>query len=102
MKNYSHIKSWRDYRGRVRLFFVVWFGGFLIASSLAYALSLTSASSWLGLAIGLAWVIGFVIAAARLQLFRCPRCHNQFFKAFWYYWPFARYCVHCGLPKWQE
>ena len=40
--------------------------------------------------------------------FRCPRCGELFFNKFdnrpwrmaWQHNPFARRCVHCGLPKW--
>ena len=40
--------------------------------------------------------------------FACPRCGELFFRAFdarpwrqdWRHNPFARRCLHCGLPKW--
>lgn len=102
MKNRSYVESWRDYRERVQLFYGVWLGGFLITVSLAYALSHISASNWPVLAIGLPWILGCFSAGAHLQLFLCPRCHNQFSKALGCYRPFARRCVHCDLPKWQE
>jgi hypothetical protein len=37
-----------------------------------------------------------------LALFRCPRCGKRFFTTLWYRNPFARKCVHCGLPKYSN
>ena len=102
MKNHLYVNTWNDYRQRFRLFIGVWCGGFICAVALVYLLSLAAAPEWLNLVIGTAWILGFSIAAMRLQLFKCPRCHNAFFKGAWYYWPFARNCVHCSLPKWHE
>jgi hypothetical protein len=93
--------SWDDYRRRVRWFLGVWLGGFVVAVSTAWVLSHTPASAWAPFATGILWLASFATAAIRLQLFRCPQCGHQFFKSSWYYWPFARNCVHCGLPKWH-
>lgn len=41
------------------------------------------------------------LSLAGVALFSCPRCHKWFF-ATWYRNPFARKCVHCGLPKWAN
>jgi hypothetical protein len=48
------------------------------------------------------WVLAFLIVGWRLNWFRCPRCRNRFFSTWWYHNPFARKCVHCGLPKWAN
>lgn len=101
MKDAACIDSWSDYRRRVRRLIGVWLGGFAIAACLASALSYTPARDWAPLAVGILWMAMFVVAAMRVQVFRCPQCRHAFFKATWYYWPFARRCVHCGLPKWQ-
>jgi len=66
-----------------------------------YALSRVGAADWLGMIIGVSWLLGFAIAGIRLQPFACPRCRNPFFSSPFYYWPFGRKCMHCGLPKWQ-
>jgi hypothetical protein len=102
MTNYSYADAWSDCRHRFRLFWLSLVVGFLVAGSLIYVLSLFSAPSWLLLAISMCWIVGFIYAAMRLQLFRCPRCQERFFSGTWYYWPLARACVHCGLPKWQQ
>jgi len=45
-------------------------------------------------------VCAFFVASWRLNRFKCPRCHEEFF-ANLIHNPFARRCVHCKLPKWQ-
>jgi len=92
--------SWEDYKRRVRWWFAAWIGGFALLVVCATALN------WISLAplalgvLGPAWGILCVILGFRVQNFRCPRCHRQFFKSIWYYHPFSRKCVHCGLAKW--
>jgi hypothetical protein len=95
------VSAWGDYRSRRCWFFVASLGGFAIVASLAVLfdkLSLGDVAFWI---IGPAWMISFVIVAARLQLFKCPRCHRPFFNTSWYGNPLARRCVHCGLAKWS-
>ena len=55
-----------------------------------------------------AWMIAFAIVSYQTGNFRCPRCGELFFRTFddriwrrtWVRKPFARRCLHCGLPKW--
>ncbi len=93
--------AWRDYRRRLRWFFVVWIGGFLGAAVAAYALVSSRFGQHAVSIIGIAWLLALTVVAVRLQLFRCPRCSRQFCKARWYFNPLASHCVHCGLPKGQ-
>jgi hypothetical protein len=44
----------------------------------------------------------FIIAAIRLQKFRCPRCGELFFAAAYYHNVFAARCLHCELPKFSN
>src|SRR5437879_5295172 len=94
--------AWDDYRRRRRWFFGVWLGGFLFVASLAALLNKLSLGDLAFWILGPAWMASFVVVAARLQLFRCPRCHRRFFNTFWYGNLLARRCVHCGLPKWSD
>jgi hypothetical protein len=94
--------AWGDYRRRRRWFFAAWLGGFAIVASLAALFdkfSLGGAAFWI---LGPAWMISFVVVAARLQLFKCPRCHRPSFNTVWYGNPLARRCVHWGLAKWSS
>ncbi len=102
MVNYSYADAWIDYRKRVRLFWLTWLGGFAVVVTLGWLLSSLIESDWLLLALGALWAASFLCVAIRLQYFRCPRCKGRFFFGSWYYWPFARSCVHCALPKWQQ
>jgi hypothetical protein len=54
------------------------------------------------LAVSLLCVAGLTVPWTRLALFRCPRCGKRFFTTMWYRNPFARKCVHCGLPKYSN
>ena len=54
----------------------------------------------LGYVLGFAWLVAIVISGVRLAAWRCPRCHNWFFARRLGRNPFARACLHCGLPKW--
>lgn len=101
MKNTEYAEPWEDYRRRIRWFFVTWFGGFLVSALFATVLTQNLGVAWAPAVVGALWLAVCVSAAFRVQRFRCPRCDNPFFKATWYYWPFARSCVHCGLRKWQ-
>ena len=52
--------------------------------------------------LGPTWMVGFLIVAIRLSLFRCPRCRHPFFRVWWFNNPLARKCMHCRLPKWSD
>ena len=94
--------AWQDYRRRVRWFFGVWLSGFVVVGALAELLGKLGLGD-VGIKVfSPAWMIAFVVVGVRLQLFKCPRCRRQFFKAWWYYNPFARKFVHCGFSKWGE
>jgi uncharacterized membrane protein len=94
------VQAWEDYKRRVRWFFGGWLGGFAVVALLAALLNRLSLGEVALSLLGPTWIVLIIVVAVRVQLFKCPRCHRQFFKAFWYYSPFARRCVHCGLPKW--
>lgn len=48
----------------------------------------------------LAWVVVVALVGLRLQRFRCPRCHRNFFpKRPLLLGLMARRCVSCMLPK---
>ncbi len=103
MNEESHFApAWQDYRRRRRWFLGIWFGGFLVVALLASLLSKLSLDDLAFYVLGPVWMVGFVIAALRLSLFRCPRCHHRFFCTWWLGNPLAQKCLHCGLPKWSE
>ncbi|PYU20134.1 MAG: hypothetical protein DMG32_22915 [Acidobacteria bacterium] len=104
-----YLAAWRRYRRWSRAFWIG-FGSYL--PGLAFA---SRAVRWRrngdGTAIFLAafvWMIIWVVIGYRKSNFRCPRCGELFFNKFddrpwrmvWRHNPFARRCIHCGLPKW--
>jgi len=94
--------AWEDYRRRRRWFYGVWLGGFLVIALLLSILSKLRLDNLAFYILGPGWIIAFILAACRVQSFRCPRCQQRFFATSWYYNSFARRCVHCGLRKWSE
>jgi hypothetical protein len=44
------------------------------------------------------WLATAAIAGIWLSLFRCPRCGRLFGVSWPFSNPFARRCLHCGLP----
>jgi len=50
-------------------------------------------------------LIFFVLYGIKTQWFECPKCEECFFiypKFPRLYWPFAKKCMNCGFPKWEE
>jgi len=101
-KDSIYARQWRDRRARRWWFYGVWIGGFAVLGLLAFfvlpLIPITAAGAVFVVA-GVAWMLGFVVVAVRLQRFPCPRCGHPFFMGSLSYWPFARQCRHCGLPR---
>ena len=47
-----------------------------------------------------AWLAGFAGASFYRQNFRCPRCHQFFFRRYVLVDPDSRNCKHCNLARW--
>jgi hypothetical protein len=47
-------------------------------------------------------LIAYGTVTAKIYRFVCPRCKQGFFRTANYYNIWARYCVHCGLPRWAS
>jgi hypothetical protein len=101
--------AWRRYRRQSRAFWLVFV--LYIPAIAALNRALVSAQRDNPTAIALAAFAGLVAFAAigyRKWNFRCPRCGELFFHRFddrawrmdWQHRPWARRCLHCGLPKW--
>lgn len=59
-------------------------------------------ADYFGYAVATCWIAAYGVAGVRAAWFPCPRCGKPFFARWWYRNPFARQCVHCGLPKWAN
>jgi hypothetical protein len=95
----SFVEDWRRYRRWARLRWVAFLG------YLPFGIAYSKLHEYLGLTGPpipvLAWFVFFGVTMAMTGFFGCPRCESPFF--FTWYWsnPFARQCLHCGLPKWS-
>jgi hypothetical protein len=92
--------SWAEYRRRRNLYWLVWLTYIPGVLIIGLPLSWLFHSNGAAFAVAGLWMVAFVAAANYLGFWKCPRCRKPFSRGRWYYNPFARECVHCGLPKW--
>lgn len=101
--------AWGRYR-RSRGAFWILFVLFLPAMALVHrAVGSTPGGGTVIFCTALVWMVAFTVAGYRAGNFQCPRCGELFFHKFddrawrrdWAHNPFARRCMHCGLPKWS-
>ena len=96
----TYAAQWQEYRRRrvrFRLVFLATALFWLDGSTLFPALFASEHSQQ---AVGLLCCLAASAFAVHLYHWRCPRCQGWFFRAWLGARPFARHCVHCGLPKW--
>ncbi|HEY2381329.1 MAG TPA: hypothetical protein VGK48_09130 [Terriglobia bacterium] len=106
----AYSQEWRRYRRWSRAFWLLFFF-YLPAMDLAgHAIGPLRRGGPLIFGAALLWM-GSLIAVGYPKInFRCPRCRELFFRKFddrpwrmsWQHNPFARRCMHCGLPKWAS
>ena len=100
--------AWARYRRASRAFWIL-FVLFLPALALVGRAVRSSTPGGRAVIFGtaIAWMIAFTVAGYYTGNFSCPRCGQPFFRRFddrpwrqsWIRNPFARKCLHCGLPK---
>jgi predicted RNA-binding Zn-ribbon protein involved in translation (DUF1610 family) len=104
----SYGVAWRDLRARKIIFWAILLGYVpgVLAIFLIVGLPLSALTGvkpdYFFYTIASCWMAAFVVASVRVALFSCPRCGKSFFAKWWYRNPFAKKCVHCGLPKWAN
>ena len=98
----TYVRSWRDLRRRDLLF---WFfllsyvPGILLIIVVVNVLD-HDAPEHIGIYFSAAWLAGFVGTSLYRQNFRCPRCHNFFFRRFRFVESYTRNCLNCNLACW--
>ena len=105
---YSH--EWAELRRlRRRVFTVVVAGAAVFVLLPLTRFTPQGFAKTLGVALFVSWgllLVRFFLDTAKYVYWSCPRCGKPFhLVAHWYgRWnnPFARRCVHCGLPKWVD
>ena len=105
MADYS--TQWHEYK-RLRNIYIGVLIAFLPTMFLVMLIdSLTVKSEVIPFLAFFGYGIAALIAGARFNGFRCPRCGKWFRIYAWWWSPgflttFTRKCVHCGLPKYAN
>jgi hypothetical protein len=92
--------GWVEYRRRRNLYWLVWLTYIPGVLIIGLPLSWLFHSNIAAFVVAGLWMVAYVAAANYLGFWKCPRCGKPFSRGWWYYNPFARECVHCGLSKW--
>ena len=95
----EYLRSWRDLRGREFLFWFVvlsYIPGILLLIVLVDRFD-TELPYHIGIYFSAGWLVGFAGTSLYRQNFRCPRCHQFFFRRLRLLEPYARNCVNCNL-----
>jgi ferric-dicitrate binding protein FerR (iron transport regulator) len=104
----QHAEAWRRYRRLSRAFWILFLFFLPGLAAIDRALRSLRGRQTVILVIALAWMLAFAVIGYLKWNLRCPRCGELFFHTFddrpwrrgWVHNPFARRCLHCGLPKW--
>jgi hypothetical protein len=95
----KYLRSWRDLRRRDLLFwfFVLSYVPGILLIIVVVNVFEHDAPEHIGIYFSAAWLTGFVGTSLYRQNFRCPRCHQFFFRRYMVVDPYSRSCVHCNL-----
>jgi hypothetical protein len=91
----TYAPQWRDYRRR----YIVTLASWVAPPVAIYLAGIGGVAQTVAIA---GWLLAFSVSMVWLFSFRCPRCRGWFFIKLPSNHPFARACVHCGLPKWAR
>lgn len=96
-------EEWKEYRA-LRLQLIGVLLGYIPAVGLFTLIEQQFASSFVPCMIfAVFWLLLFLIAGVRYNMFTCPRCGETFAGRWWYTLSyFARRCQHCGLRKFEQ
>ena len=98
----QYLTSWRDLRRRELLF---WFFVLSYVPGILLIIIIVNVfehdlPEHIGMYFSAAWLAGFAGTSFYRQSFRCPRCHQFFFRRFMFVDPQSRSCVNCNLARW--
>jgi hypothetical protein len=98
----QYLTSWRDLRRRELLFwfFVLSYVPGILLIIIIVNVFEHDAPEHIGMYFSGAWLVGFAGASFYRQNFRCPRCHQFFFRRFMLVDPQSPSCVNCNLDRW--
>ena len=97
-----YLTSWRDLRRRHLLFwfFVLSYVPRILLIIVVVNVFEHDLPEHIGMYFSAAWLAGFAGTSFYRQSFRCPRCHQFFFRRFTFVDPQSRSCVNCNLDRW--
>ena len=99
--------EWAELRKLYRKVLIV-LAGLVAIFGISALVVLADAPDWFALPLFLGWAgagVTLFLALAHIIHWSCPRCGKLFharYKVGHMANPFARKCIHCGLPKWVE
>ena len=91
--------SWDNYRWRLLLVCIAFFGAIPVAGCGGMFIAQVSERAAIALAVG--WLGFFGVSVVWVNSFPCPRCRRPFFHRPFVQNPLARRCMHCDWPKWK-
>lgn len=94
--------SWAAYRRLRRLFAFSLLGYVPVVGTLAAVVTLLRLPEWLVAIVAIHWMGFFLVRAAWLAAFPCPRCGEPFYHPFAIRNLLAPRCPNCGLRKWEQ
>jgi len=105
MTDYS--KEWREYRRLRNLAGGIWISVLLFGASTVFLGSLQASHAVSVVAVSVLGILVFsaaIVAAIRVEGWRCPRCGRPFVSRWWSRFAvfFATDCANCGLRKWSN
>jgi hypothetical protein len=95
-------QQWNEYKRRRNLFLLALLGYMPVVATLGSLIARVFHTETLFPIVAFGWMGFLAISALRLNCWPCPRCGKWFAATWWYRNPFARRCVHCGLPKYSN
>src|ERR1700745_1068184 len=95
-------QQWNEYKRRRNLFLLAFVGYLPVVSTLGSLSVRVFHTQSLFPIVAFSWMGFIAVAGLRFNFWPCPRCGKWFAATCWYKNPFARRCVHCGLPKYSN
>jgi hypothetical protein len=93
--------AWDEYRGISRRYWSILVAGIPGVLSLGWLLSPRVNTDIADAAVGVLWMVIWIVSGQPYGRFLCPRCGESFFltDGGLFYNSLSNRCVHCGLPK---
>ena len=95
-------QQWNEYRKRRNLVLFAFLGFMPFVGAVGSLSGKMFHTDAIFTVFALSWLGFIAVSSVRLNCWPCPRCSKWFAGTWLYRIPFARRCVHCGLPKYSN